>query len=397
MWGPGIGLPSRLALSVLTGPGRSCVLGSGAATRKDWQARNRRDFSDFYLQPLFDHDFDESPYYAPKGRSEPTRHVACKKLAKNLVRNILGFQKPSRQLVLEYNPGPGILTEALLKAGARVIAFESEASHIPHLKALRNSIGRELQVVHSDFFKMDPRQQEIIKPEYDSRVVFQNLGIKALPWSAGVPVKIFGILPNKEERRILWKILFDLYSCESIYRYGRVELNLFVTEKHFQRLIATPKRPDLYHVLSVLWQVACDIKFIQMEPWSSFSVYPENGHLEKSKLPDSLDSMKQNLYFIQMTPRRSLFTENLSPLNYDTFFHMVKHCFGKRSAPIIQHLRSLSTVEPIEILRRVRIRPGWTILKLYPQDFKRLFETIESSEESLFKWVYDSSLEDIMV
>ncbi|OBS67112.1 hypothetical protein A6R68_04344 [Neotoma lepida] len=397
MWGPAMGLPPRLALSVLAGPGRSCILGSGTAARKDWQARNCRGFSDFYLQPLFDPDFDESPFYASKSRSEPTRHVACKKLARNLVRNLLGFQKPSRQLVLECNPGPGILTEALLKAGARVVAFESEKSFIPHLKSLRSNRFGELQVVHSDFFKMDPRHQEIIKPEYDSRFIFQNLGIKAVPWSAGVPIKVFGILPNKDERRILWKILFDLYSCESIYRYGRVELNLFVTEKQFQRLIATPKRPDLYHVLSVLWQVACDIKFIHMEPWSSFSVHTENGHLEKSKLQESLNSMKQNLYFIQMTPRRGLFTENLSPLNYDIFFHMVKHCFGKRSAPIIQHLRSLSTIEPIDILRQVRIRPGWTVLKLYPQDFKRVFETIESSEDSVFKWVYDDSLEDIVV
>lgn len=105
MWGAAMGLPPRLALSVLAGPGRSCVLGSRAATRKDWQARNRRDFSDFYMQPLFDPDSEESPFYASKGRSEPTLHVACKKLARNLARNLLGFQKPSRQLILECNPG----------------------------------------------------------------------------------------------------------------------------------------------------------------------------------------------------------------------------------------------------------------------------------------------------
>lgn len=34
---------------------------------------------------------------------------------------------------------------------------------------------------------------------------------------------------------------------------------------------------------------------------------------------------------------------------------------------------------------------------MYPQDFKRLFENIESSEDTVFKWVYDDSLEDIQV
>ncbi|EGW00816.1 Dimethyladenosine transferase 2, mitochondrial [Cricetulus griseus] len=392
-----MGLPPRLALSVFAGPARSCVLGSRTAARKDWQAKSRRGFSDFYMQPLFDPELEESPFFAPKGRSEPTCYVACKKLAKNLVRNLLGYHNPSRQLLLECNPGPGILTEALLRAGARVIAFESEKTFIPHLKSLRMHLDGLLQVVHSDFFKIDPRHQEVVKPEYNSRIIFKDLGINPVPWSAGVPIKVFGILPTKLERRILWKTLFDLYSCESIYRYGRIELNLFVTEKEFQRLIATPKRPDLYQVLSVLWQVACDIKFIHMEPWSSFSMHNENGSSENSKLGESLKSMKQNLYFIQLTPRRTLFTEHLSPLNYDIFFHMVKHCFGKRSSPIIQHLRSLSTVEPIEILRKVRIKPGETILRMYPHDFKRLFEMIERSEDCVFKWVYDESLEDIVL
>ncbi|KAL1769950.1 dimethyladenosine transferase 2, mitochondrial [Sigmodon hispidus] len=184
MWGPAVGLPPRLALSLLAGPGRSCILGSAAATRKDWQARNRRGFSDFYLQPSFDSEDEDSPFFAPKGRSEPTHHIACKKLARNLARNLLEFQKTSRQVALECNPGTGILTEALLKAGARVIAFESEKSFIPHLKSLSWNLNADLRVIHCDFFKLDPRHQEIIKPEYDSRVIFEDLEIKAVPWSA---------------------------------------------------------------------------------------------------------------------------------------------------------------------------------------------------------------------
>lgn len=387
-------LPPRLALSVLAGRGPSCILGSGAATRKDWQERNRRSFSDLYTQPLPDCDFEESPSWTHKSRSEPTRHIACKKSARNLVRDLLEHQNPSHQLILECNPGPGILTGALLKAGARVVAFESEKMFIPHLESLRKNADGELQVVHCDFFKIDPRYQELVRPDVNSHTIFQNLGIKAVPWSAGVPIKVFGILPNKHERRLLWKILFDLYSCESIYRYGRVELNMFISEKEFRKLIATPKRPDLYQVLGVLWQVACEIKFLHMEPSSSFSVHSENGHLEKSKHSESLNLLKQNLYLVRMTPRRTLFTENLSPLNYDMFFHLVKHCFGKRNAPIIHHLRSLSTVDPINILRQIRKRPGDTAAKMYPHDFKRLFETIERSEDSVFKWIYDYCSED---
>lgn len=100
-----MGLSPRLMLSVLAGRGRSCILGSGAGTRKDWQARNRRGFSDFSMQPLSDSNFEESPLWTSRCRSEPTRHITCKKSARNLVRELLEHQNPSRQLILECNPG----------------------------------------------------------------------------------------------------------------------------------------------------------------------------------------------------------------------------------------------------------------------------------------------------
>lgn len=139
-----MGLPPRLALSVFAGPARSCVLGSRTAARKDWQAKSRRGFSDFYMQPLFDPELEESPFFAPKGRSEPTCYVACKKLAKNLVRNLLGYHNPSRQLLLECNPGergrsfahslyiPGFLNQICLLC-ARVFSSKSNLARVTSL------------------------------------------------------------------------------------------------------------------------------------------------------------------------------------------------------------------------------------------------------------------------
>lgn len=47
----------------------------------------------------------------------------------------------------------------------------------------------------------------------------------------GAAFKVVGVLPTRNERNTLWKLLHDLYSCTSIYEYGRVEVNMFVTEK----------------------------------------------------------------------------------------------------------------------------------------------------------------------
>ncbi|XP_004578906.2 dimethyladenosine transferase 2, mitochondrial [Ochotona princeps] len=395
MWVPVAGLPCRLAPSALAGVSRLCVWKTAAKTRGD---QPRRGLSESSPQPLPCLEFGDSAPWVSKHRLEPKRYVTSRRLAETLAQILRRTQKDPRHLLLECNPGPGVLTQALLETGAKVVALESDRNFIPHLESLGNNLHGKLEVVHCDFFKLDPRNCGLVKPPIMlSQELFQSLGIKALRWSAANPLKIIGIFPVKNERKVLWKLLYDLYSCTSIYRHGRVELNMFISEKEYKKLMANPRNPSSYQVLSVLWQVACEIKVLHMEPWSSFDVYIQNGQLEMPKRKDSLELIQQNMYFVQMTPRRNLFTENLTPVNYDVFFHMVKHCFGKRSARLIEHLKSLSPVDAMDILMQTRKNETVKITEMYPQDFKRLFETIECSKDHSCKWLYDDSMEDTVI
>ncbi|XP_027784359.1 dimethyladenosine transferase 2, mitochondrial isoform X1 [Marmota flaviventris] len=395
MWGPSTGLAPRLTWSVLAAAGRFSTLRSGTTKRKDLPARNRRGLSDFSPQPLPYTDLEESPWWMSKCRSEPGRYITSRKLAETLIKLVRTKRKNPEQLFLECNPGPGILTRALLEAGAKVVALESDKTFIPHLESLGENMDRRLKVVYCDFFKMDPDNCTIAKPPvYVSNELFKDLGIRAVSWKAGIPLKIVGILPFRSERNILWKLLYDLYSCTSIYKYGRVELNMFVSEKEYQNLTAGPKNPNFYQALSVLWQVACDVKLLHVEPWSSFDIYPQNGQLEKLKHREPLEPIQQNLYFIQMTPRKTLFTEQLTPVNYDVFFHMVKHCFGKRNAKLVDHLHSLSPVDAKHILRQIRKNENVKTINMYPRNFKQLFQTIQCSEDYAHKWLCNENLED---
>uniref|UniRef100_A0A8C5P2R1 rRNA adenine N(6)-methyltransferase n=1 Tax=Jaculus jaculus TaxID=51337 RepID=A0A8C5P2R1_JACJA len=397
MWGRAAGLPPRLPVSLLAGPGRCCVLRAEAGTRKDLQARNRRGFSDYHPQHLPDLGFEDLTSWIPKGRSDPKRYVTSRHLA-NTVANIMQDKRQNRdQLLLEFNPGPGILTQALLETGVKVVALESDKAFIPHLESLRKIWNENLQVIHCDFFKLDPRNDDVVRPPVMlSHTLFQNLGIKPVHWTAGIPLKIIGVFPIKNERNALWKLLYDLYACTSIYRYGRVELNIFISEKEFQKLVATPKTPDLYQVLSVLWQVACEIKVLHVEPLSSFNTFTEYGQLSQPKHKEPLHPKGENLYFIRMTPHINLFTEHLSPINYDIFFHMVKHCFGKRNATLIHHLHSLSSVDTVDILKSMK-EAKMKITQIHPRQFKRLFEIVECSKGYTYKWLYDDSLEDVTI
>lgn len=55
-----------------------------------------------------------------------------------------------------------------------------------------------------------------------------------LHFSPDVPVKVVGILPGRNERGMLLKMVYALFERLSVYRYGRVELNLFISEREYR-------------------------------------------------------------------------------------------------------------------------------------------------------------------
>ncbi|XP_047610555.1 dimethyladenosine transferase 2, mitochondrial isoform X2 [Phacochoerus africanus] len=361
MWVPWAGLPPRLTLSALTVPGRFCTLRFGAARRKDVPAGHRRALSDFQPKLVPRVGFGKSSRVY-KHNSEPKRYITNPRVAENLVR-ILRRKRKSGQLFLECNPGPGFLTRALLESGARVIACESDKAFIPQLEDLGQKLGGKLKVVYCDFFKLDPRGHGALTPPImTAETLFRNLGIGPNPWSKGASFKVVGVLPTRNERNTLWKLLHDLYSCTSIYEYGRVEVNLFVTEKECR------------------------------EPCSSFKTFIQNGQLEKKQHRES----EQNLCFIQLSPHRNLFARTLTPFNYDVFFHMVRQCFMKRNAMLIDQLRSLSPIDALHIMNQMRKKHSMKIVDMYPEDFQRLFEIIECSKDGACRWLYDDFMEDTL-
>lgn len=50
---------------------------------------------------------------------------------------------------------------------------------------------------------------------------------------ADVPVKVVGIFSQRNERSLLWKLIYCLYERLSIFHYGRVELIMFISQKEY--------------------------------------------------------------------------------------------------------------------------------------------------------------------
>jgi len=69
----------------------------------------------------------------------------------------------SGQSVLEVGPGPGGLTRALLRAGARVTAIEMDQRCLPALEELSDAFPGQLTVIQGDAMKLD--HSEIMRGE----------------------------------------------------------------------------------------------------------------------------------------------------------------------------------------------------------------------------------------
>ncbi|NXR15659.1 TFB2M transferase, partial [Semnornis frantzii] len=265
------------------------------------------------------------------------RFIACSQLARTVQRCLQDEASPGPQpVLLECAPGPGILTRTLLNAGVRVVALESHSAFLPNLQSLENSLDGQLKVIYGDFFRLDPMGTGIVKPPaLCSDELFETMGVAAVPWRADAPVKIFAIIPQRKERNTLWRFLFALYECSSIYRYGRMELNFFVSEKEYKILTAKPGDGRAYQALTVLSQVGCEIQLLHMEPWSSFVTNLKNGGLA---VPKATWLPNDHLCLIRLTPQQNLFTGGLKPTNSSTFIFMVKQCLAKPKSRLIDRL-----------------------------------------------------------
>ncbi|XP_063773874.1 dimethyladenosine transferase 2, mitochondrial [Pseudophryne corroboree] len=296
-------------------------------------------------------------------------------------------------IVMECNPGPGILTRALLDAGIKVVALESNVHFLPHLQDLQSKANGQLKVVHCDFFRLDPWSEGLVEPpSMYSSTLMKHLCINEVPWASDIPIKVFVMLNLKKERNLLWRQMFLLYEQLSIYRYGRIELNVFMSENQYEKLVSKPGDLRKYQALGVLYQAACDIQLLHKEPWPTFMKTMKSkgsGTAKSGDLPD------ENLCLVRITPQRNLFSEKFTPADGNTFILMVKQCLAKRKSRLIDKLNSFDPGSGEQLVESLALPKTITTGSIYPEEYKFLFEIMSRSEEFDPNFVLDDTWEDI--
>ncbi|KAM4040583.1 dimethyladenosine transferase 2, mitochondrial [Anomaloglossus baeobatrachus] len=296
-------------------------------------------------------------------------------------------------VIMECNPGPGLLTQALLDAGHKVIALESNSDFLPSLERLQRNASGQLKVVHCDFFRIDPWSEGLVQPpSMYSSILMKNVNITEVPWASDVPLKVFLMLGPKKERISLWRQIYSLYERLSVYRYGRIELNIFMTEKQYLKLVSRPGDFLKYQALTVLFQAACDIELLHKEPMATFMTPSKFRNLHTTK---SGDVPCENLCLVQITPKRNLFSENFTPADGGIFVFMIKQFLARRKSKLIEKLDNLAPGNGKDLLQSLALPVDIATGCIYPEEYKLLFEIMSRSEEFNRSFVLDEICEDI--
>jgi 16S rRNA (adenine1518-N6/adenine1519-N6)-dimethyltransferase len=148
--------------------------------------------------------------------------------------------------VLEVGPGPGGLTRALLRAGARVTAIEMDRRCLPALAELELAFPGQLRVIEGDAVKIDPATL------FDEPYAI----VANLPYNVGTALFV-GWLSGEA-----WPPRWS-------------SLTLMFQQEVAQRIIATPADPSGYGRLAVLSQWRSTPKLALKVHRSAFTPAPK--------------------------------------------------------------------------------------------------------------------------
>ncbi|XP_061132169.1 dimethyladenosine transferase 2, mitochondrial [Syngnathus typhle] len=324
---------------------------------------------------------------------------ACKKvrrfivdpdLAKVVAHHLVPDLNSDKTILIECNPGPGVLTKTLLNSGVhKLVALETEKHFLNELRGLEALLDGQLEVAHCDFFRLDPVWGGSNKPSVMSTdKLFNDLGITETNWSDDFPVKVVAIVPHNKERAILLKLVYALFERLSFYRYGRIELNLFLSEREYTVMMTPAGQMRHYRPLSVLWQMACHIELLHKEPWESFVTSKQNLPPAKGLLPN------EHICLVRLRPRADLFSGGLTPANASTLMVMVKQCLAKKKGRLIDKLNLWSPDSGSKLLSAMGLPQDILTGQLHPMQYLQLFQMMDKSQEFTQSWLYEEIMEN---
>ncbi|MFL2816545.1 MAG: 16S rRNA (adenine(1518)-N(6)/adenine(1519)-N(6))-dimethyltransferase RsmA [Alphaproteobacteria bacterium] len=243
---------------------------------------------------------------------------------KNIISSIINRANVKDEDIIEIGPGPGILTESILKNKARsLLVIEKDDSFEINLKKIKNNYKDKFDYLINDVIDFDFKT--LIKKDYKF--------ISNLPYNISVP---FILKMIKIRRVIPWK-----------------EMILMIQKEVAERITANIGTKN-YGRLSIMVNLNNDVKKLLNVKPSSFIPRPK------------VDST-----VIKISPKKKYIN-----VNNEVFEKIVKVCFSQRRKKVKNNLDQLN-INTISLLELSNIDPNIRAENIDVEGFLRISNNYE--------------------
>ncbi|CAG0889796.1 unnamed protein product [Darwinula stevensoni] len=285
-----------------------------------------------------------------KIHSPEALYVIQEDVARKWVERIQPFILTERNPIFEVNPGPGILSRNLLKAGVkRLRLFEDEPAFFPSTQRLIEEFGKDrIEVVNENFFALPKRLFQ--DAEESTMVRFQTFlgGLRQYPWdSTDSALTVIGVYPVHHSPTFLRYLLYIYQMRSVIFQFGKAQLLLCINPNIYKvrrptemNLTAGPEDGFIrYRRQSVIFQLFFNVEELEEFPRSAFfpwSYDMQKKSAAKNKRKNFLETDYSHLCLVRITPKKEVPGVPVEQLQELTFF--VSHHLQSRTSPIIPAL-----------------------------------------------------------
>ncbi|EDV24060.1 uncharacterized protein TRIADDRAFT_57156 [Trichoplax adhaerens] len=278
-----------------------------------------------------------------------------------------------KYVIIEKDPGPGVLTKALLNAGCtQLVALESNQKFLSVLKELENDSDGRLKAYYSDINKLDliPLYQGYIPPVYQSGDILGH--IKPKSWDDDIVGRVIGVANNTMGHRFTISYLIRLIERSGLHRWGRWQHIAYYTEKTARALYAHVGTP-IYGRITVLSNILCNISTLSKDHIDEF--FPRGMAIKGNSM---------ELICLETKKHCELSDEALKFLD-----PILQQVFAARRQPLLNRLESIAPGS-YTVLEKLKIPPRKCASNMSPMDFVELAEAFSSWDGRMT--IFDSYL-----
>ncbi|XP_070181899.1 dimethyladenosine transferase 2, mitochondrial-like isoform X2 [Littorina saxatilis] len=298
-------------------------------------------------------------------------------LAGEIARAVTQNQEDVSVPVLEANPGTGVLTEALLKAGVnRIVLAESLKEFIPYLEDLKTFSQKIMRVYNWDYLSVWRRLAEVECPYKHHEDQMAAL-LPHKTWAESPPLSVVGVLADKKDNVFLHHLLYSCAREYGLFLLGRPEWFIVISPATYKHLVTVKEDKNRtsrsFSRLAIMLHLVFEIRLCaELPAWKFTPSFPE----KRQKLED--DTMSPSMrYLIRLRPH----VEQQLPLSQiPVFLSFLSQVMSKKKQRFIPKMEQLIPGCGIHL-----IMSGFSMLAVIadvsPTQYVSIFKTMQTWPE----------------